>query len=320
MTKEPAQPVRGRFAPSPSGRMHLGNVWCALLAWLAVRSRQGVMVLRIEDLDTGRCRPAYARQLMDDLVWLGLDWDEGPEAAQPDGPYFQSQCRDRYDRALEELRRAARVYPCYCSRADLHAASAPHRADGTFVYDGRCRDLTEEQRAQREAAGRRPALRVTAPDRTIAFCDGLCGPVAQNLAAQCGDFVVRRADGVFAYQLAVVVDDGRMNVNQVVRGRDLLDSTPRQIWLQELLGLPRPAYFHTPLLCAPDGRRLAKRERDLDMAALRERYTPRQLTGRLAAMAGLVAPGTECAPAELVEHFDWDKLPRQDVVVDPAQW
>lgn len=312
----PAPSVRGRFAPSPSGRMHLGNVWCALLAWLAVRSRNGVMVLRIEDLDAGRCKPEYARLLMDDLRWLGLDWDEGPGAAQPHGPYFQSQCGDIYTRALDRVRQTVPVYPCYCSRADLHAANAPHLSDGTVRYSGRCRNLTGEERAQREAAGRRGALRVAVPDRTIAFTDGLCGLVAQNLAEGCGDFVLRRSDGMFAYQLAVVTDDGRMGVNQVVRGRDLLDSTPRQIWLQELLGLPRPAYFHTPLLCAPDGRRLSKREKDLDMGALRSRFTPRQLTGRLAALANLVPPGTQCEPRELIGAFSWDKLPRQDVTIE----
>lgn len=311
----PAPVVRGRFAPSPSGRMHLGNVWCALLAWLSVRSQQGVMVLRIEDLDTGRCRPEYADRLMDDLRWLGLDWDEGPGAAQPDGPYYQSQCAPLYRRALEQVAGAARVYPCYCSRADLHAASAPHRADGTVLYAGRCRNLDAEQRAQLEAAGRRPALRVTVPDRDVAFTDGLCGPMTQNLARECGDFLLRRSDGVFAYQLAVVTDDGRMDINQVVRGRDLLDSTPRQIWLQECLGLPRPAYYHTPLLCAPDGRRLSKREKDLDMGALRSRFSPRQLTGRLAALAGLVPPGTQCTPAELVDVFDWNKIGRDDVLI-----
>ena len=172
----------GRFAPSPSGRMHLGNALTALLAWLSVKSRGGRFVLRIEDLDPARCRPEYARQLMDDLCWLGLTWDEGPGACEANAPYFQSQCTPYYEAALARLRCAGPVYPCYCSRADLHAASAPHLADGTALYAGTCRGLSPAQRAEKEAAGRRGALRVAVPQREVSFSDGLCGTVRQELS------------------------------------------------------------------------------------------------------------------------------------------
>mgnify|MGYP003376463713 CR=1 FL=1 len=157
----PAPCVRGRFAPSPSGRMHLGNIWCALLAWLSVRSQKGSMILRIEDLDTDRCRPEYAEQLMDDLHWLGLDWDEGPDQKQTDAPYFQSECAELYEQALKKISHRAQIYPCYCSRADLHTASAPHLSDGTVLYSGRCRHLSQEQRKTLEQSGRRPSLRIS---------------------------------------------------------------------------------------------------------------------------------------------------------------
>lgn len=329
---EPAAPVVGRFAPSPSGRMHLGNVLCALVAWLSVRSRGGRMVLRMEDLDPARCRPEYARLLLEDLVWLGLDWDEGPpppgggfSPAQPHGPYLQSQCAPLYARALEALERRGLVYPCYCTRAQLHAASAPHAGDGTPVYPGTCRGLDGARRAALEAAGRRPALRLQVPDAGdqagyIAFDDGHMGPQRQCLAQACGDFLLRRSDGVFAYQLAVVVDDGRMGVTEVVRGRDLLASTPRQIYLQRLLGLAAPAYRHIPLLTAPDGRRLSKRERSLDMGALRARFTAPQLVGRLACAAGLAPPGTQAWPRELAKTFSWSSLPREDIIINEKGW
>ena len=273
-------------------------------------------MLRIEDLDPARCRPEYARQLMDDLCWLGLTWDEGPGACEANAPYFQSQCTPYYEAALARLRCAGPVYPCYCSRADLHAASAPHLADGTALYAGTCRGLSPAQRAEKEAAGRRGALRVAVPQREVSFSDGLCGTVRQELSTQCGDFIVRRSDGVFAYQLAVVLDDIAMGVTQVVRGSDLLDSTPRQLWLQEELGLPHPEYGHVPLLLAPDGRRLSKREHDLDMGALRERFTPAELTGRLAFWAGQTDRPELVTPAELAGCFEWKNVPRGDIIVE----
>ena len=308
------QTLRGRFAPSPSGRMHLGNLFSALLAWLSVRRAGGVMVLRMEDLDPDRCRPEYARQLADDLRWLGLDWDEGWQKGGPHGPYLQSERTERYAAAFRALEEQGLLYPCYCTRAERLAASAPHRADGQVIYSGKCRYLTGEERAEL-ARTRRPAWRIMVPDREVSFTDGLQGPYGENLLRDCGDFILRRSDGVYAYQLAVVCDDGDMGVTQVVRGRDLLDSTPRQLWLYERLGLTPPAFFHVPLLCAPDGRRLSKRERDLDMGALRQRYTPEQLVGLLAFWAGQMDRPEPAAAAELAPCFDWGKVPREDITV-----
>lgn len=307
-----AQIERGRFAPSPSGRMHLGNAFCALLAWLSCRAAGGRMVLRIEDLDPDRSRPQYARQLLEDLLWLGLDWDEGGAKGGPAPPYCQSRCAGLYEQALAALGRAGLLYPCFCTRAELHAAEAPHASDGQLLYSGRCRALTPAQR-QALRAGRRPAIRLRVPQRTIRFTDGCQGPQHQDLAAECGDFILRRSDGVFAYQLAVVCDDGRMGVTQVVRGRDLLPSTARQLYLYDLLGLPAPRFYHIPLLLAPDGRRLSKRDGDLDLGALRRRTTAPQLIGQLAFWAGLL-PAPEPADArDLIPLFRWEKVKKEDI-------
>ena len=305
--------VRGRFAPSPSGRMHLGNLFCALLSWLSVKSRGGEWILRIEDLDTARCRPEYARQVEEDLQWLGLAWDEGGSAGGPDAPYFQSQRTALYEAALERLREMGRVYPCFCTRAQLHAASAPHREDGLTVYPGTCRDLTPEEIARREASGRRGALRLRVPEETVTFTDGHLGELTEYLPTDCGDFLLRRSDGLFAYQLAVVVDDAAMGITEVVRGADLLSSTPRQLLLYELLGWEAPEFFHFPLLLSPDGRRLSKRDGDLGLAALRERYTPEEIVGKLAYLAGLNPGGGSRTPEELAQGFDWDAVPRRDI-------
>ena len=306
--------LRGRFAPSPSGRMHLGNLFSALLAWLSVRSAGGVMVLRMEDLDPDRCREEYAVQLADDLRWLGLDWDEGYELGGPRGPYCQSERTELYAAAFCKLEERGLIYPCFCTRAERLAASAPHRSDGQVVYSGKCRCLTEEQRREL-AKSRRPAWRLEVPDRVISFTDGLQGFFEENLLRDCGDFILRRSDGVYAYQLAVVYDDGDMAINQVVRGRDLLDSTPRQLYLYELLGLTPPDFYHVPLLVAPDGRRLSKRERDLDMGALRQRFSPEELTGLLGYWAGQLDRPEPVMPEELVRVFDWGKVPQNDITV-----
>ena len=303
--------IRGRFAPTPSGRMHLGNLLAALLAWLDARSGGGELVLRIEDLDTQRTSRLFAAQLLDDLLWLGLDWDQG--GLEPD--YRQSRRTAHYEEAFRLLEERGLIYPCYCSRTERMAASAPHREDGAVVYSGKCFRLTAAERAELEGQGRRPAWRVRCPDLSVTVEDGNCGTYTENLARDCGDFIVRRSDGVFAYQLAVVVDDALMGVNHVVRGRDLLCSAPRQAWLHEVLGYPPPRFFHTPLLLAPDGRRLAKRDQDLDMGALRERYSPGELTGLLAWYAGLVDRPEKVTAAELVPLFSWAKVPKNDVVV-----
>ena len=305
--------LRGRFAPSPSGRMHLGNLFSALLAWLSVRAAGGTVVLRMEDLDPDRCRLEYAARLADDLRWLGLDWDEGYEKGGPHGPYLQSARTERYAAAFRALEARGLVYPCFCTRAERLAASAPHRGEPGET-GCRCKHLTERERAERVLT-RRPAGRLVVPDREITFTDGLQGPFGENLARDCGDFILRRSDGVYAYQLAVVADDGDMEVSQVVRGRDLLDSTPRQLYLYELLGLTPPEFCHVPLLLAPDGRRLSKRERDLDMGALRERFTPAELTGLLAFWAGQLDRPEPISPAELARVFRWSGVPREDITV-----
>lgn len=298
-------PVTGRFAPSPSGRMHLGNLWSSLLAWLAARSAGGRMVLRLEDLDPDRCTQAWCDQVMRDLEWLGLDWDNEP--------VYQSRRTPAYEAAFRQLEEKRLVYPCFCTRAERMAASAPHRSDGQAVYDGRCRQLTAEQREDL-ARQRNPAWRLAVPDRASSFRDLLQGMHEENLLRDCGDFILRRSDGVYAYQLAVVVDDAWMGVTQVVRGSDLLSSTPRQRYLLELLGCPAPEYGHVPLLLAPDGRRLAKRDRDQELDALKARYTAPELVGRLAWAAGLLPEYAPAMPEELIPLFAWEKLPRADRV------
>lgn len=303
--------VKGRFAPSPSGRMHLGNLMAALLAWLDVRSCGGRMVLRIEDLDPERCTPQRAAQLMDDLEWLGLDWDEGGLTPE----YMQSCRSELYAAAFEELTGRGLTYPCYCTRAERLAASAPHREDGTVVYSGRCAALTAAEREAMEAMGRRPAFRVRVPDESWTIRDGHMGVYTENLRRDCGDFILRRSDGVWAYQLAVVVDDALMGINHVVRGSDLLPSSPRQAWLHTMLGYEPPRFTHLPLLTDAGGRRLSKRDADLDLSVLRERYTPGELTGHLAVSAGLLEEYRPVTPGELVGLFSWDKVPTHDLVV-----
>lgn len=302
----------GRFAPSPSGRIHLGNILCCLLAWLSARQQGGRVVLRIEDLDTARCPRRHADQMEADLRWLGLTWDEGPAVGGPDGPYYQSERTALYQAALEKLERLGLVYPCFCTRAELHAASAPHREDGQVVYAGTCRRLTAEQAAER-AKKRAPALRLRVPDEDWGFTDGHMGPCRENLARDCGDFLLRRSDGMFAYQLAVVVDDAAMGVTEVVRGADLLDSTPRQLYLYDLLGLPAPSFIHFPLLLAPDGRRLSKRDADAGLDTLRDRATAAEILGKLAYLAGFNPSGAPRTAEELLADFAWDRVPKADI-------
>ena len=297
----PARPV-GRFAPTPSGRMHLGNVFAAMLAWLSVRSRGGAMVLRMEDLDTQRTGEEYARLLREDLLWLGLDWDLETEPQSRRGEVYEA-----YFRRLEEQ---GLLYGCYCTRSQLHSVNAPHLSDGTYVYPGTCRDLTGAQRA---AMGRAPAWRVKVPDRMWQVVDRVQGLYLENLATDCGDFVVRRADGVFVYQLAVTVDDGEAGVTEVVRGMDLLSSAPRQMYLQELFGFPHPEYAHVPMLLAPDGRRLSKRDRDLDLGILRQRLRPEELLGTLAASAGILEKPEAVSAKELASVFAWEKVKKESI-------
>ena len=286
--------VVGRFAPTPSGRMHLGNVFAALIAWLSVRSQDGELVLRMEDLDTQRTSADFADILRSDLRWLGLDWDrETPP---------QSQRSAVYDRYFEKMADLGLLYPCYCTRSQLHSVNAPHLSDGTYVYPGTCRNRTDIP------AGRKPAWRVVVPDKLWQFHDLCQGDYSLNLYTDCGDMVVRRADGVYVYQLAVTVDDGEAGVTEVVRGMDLLSSAPRQMYLQELLGFPHPVYGHVPMLLAPDGRRLSKRDKDLDLGVLRQQTTPEALIGNLAHAAGLIDRNIPISAEELAGEFRWEKL------------
>lgn len=314
---------KGRFAPSPTGRMHLGNVYSALLAWLSARSKDGGFVLRIEDIDQQRSRQEYADQLIDDLKWLGLDWDE---------QYVQSERLGIYEQHLHRLEESGLTYPCYCTRADIMATQAPHESDGRVVYKGTCRPerlrkkdnlengslLDDANDASNENATqkRKGATRIVVPDRDITFCDGHYGEHTVNLERQCGDFIVRRADGAWAYQLAVVVDDALMDVTEVVRGRDLLLSVPQQQYLYEMLGYDAPAFIHLPLLCNETGQRLSKRDKSLDMGVMRERFSAQEIIGVLAYYAGQIEKPMPVTAKELLSVFSWDKVPRQDVVCD----
>ena len=306
--------VTGRFAPSPSGRIHLGNILCCLLAWLSARQKGGRVILRIEDLDTARCPRRYGEQMCRDIQWLGLDWDEGPVIGGPSGPYEQSRRTALYQAALERLEAQGLVYPCFCTRAELHAASAPHREDGQVVYPGTCRGLTAEQAAERaRRTGRATALRLRVPEEEITFIDGHMGEYGEWLPEDCGDFLLRRSDGMFAYQLAVVVDDAAMGVTEVVRGADLLASTPRQLLLYRLLGLEAPAFYHFPLLLGSDGQRLSKRNADAGLDTLGERYTASEILGKLAYLAGFNPSAEPRSGESLLADFAWEKVPRADI-------
>lgn len=302
--------IRGRFAPSPTGELHLGSAWTALLAWLQVRAAGGAMVLRIEDIDPERSRSCYTEALMTDLKWLGLNWDEGPDIGGPFAPYCQSQRRHLFEQALEHLTEAGLVYPCYCTRGEL-ASLAPHGREGERPYPGRCRG-----RAAAAGQGRKPSLRLIVPQETIVFRDIVKGECSQQVATAAGDFIVRRSDGVHAYQLAVVVDDAAMHITHVLRGEDLLDSTPRQLLLYRLLGLTPPVFAHVPLLVAADGHRLSKRQRDLTLASLRAHGArPENIIGYLAWKAGLLEQFGPVTAAGLVANFDLSGIAKGPIVI-----
>lgn len=294
--------VCGRFAPSPTGRMHLGNVFSALLSWLSARAQGGTWLLRIEDIDPQRSRHEYADMLMDDLKWLGLEWDGKP--------CWQSQRGDIYARYLQQLTEAGLIYPCYCTRADILATQAPHESDGRVVYKGTCRNLPPGTHTGPAA------LRMKVPDEgrgIVTFTDGHYGTHTVDLTTQCGDFIVRRKDGAWAYQLAVVVDDALMGINEVVRGRDLLLSSPQQIYLAKQLGFTPPRFTHLPLLCNTAGQRLSKRDKSLDMGCLRQRFTPNQIIGLLAHAAGLQPTPDAVSVQSLVKTFSWNKVVTADI-------
>lgn len=306
--------IMGRFAPTPSGRMHLGNVYALLCAWAHARQNNGQIVLRIEDLDPLRCPRANADLIADDLRWLGLDWDKGAYLGKDSENYFQSNRTEIYQEFLTKLKQDKHIFPCFCSRGELHAADAPHLSDGRYRYPGTCRDLTSEQVAVKSFI-RPSALRVRVDEVPLEFTDEHYGYHKYVLEEDCGDFIVRRSDGVFAYHLAVVVDDALMGVTEVVRGRDLIDSVPVQMYLYKLLGFQPPRYCHIPLLTAADGRRLAKRDRDLDLGILRQKYKAAELIGLLAYKMGLTDKKESLTAREFLTVFDVAKLPKEDIVL-----
>lgn len=310
MTADYPTPTVGRLAPSPTGGLHLGHARTFLIAWLAARQCGGRVVLRIEDLDSKRARPETIQDGIDDLRWLGLDWDEGPDRGGPHAPYLQSRRLPSYQEALERLKADDRVFPCTCSRADiLRAASAPHTQDEGPSYPGTC-----SQRTARDALrlGDRPfAWRFRVPAGPIAWDDAVRGRTAIDPSTTGGDFIVARSDGQFAYQLAVVCDDAAMRVTQVVRGDDLLPSTPRQILLYQALGFAPPRFGHVPLVVDADGRRLAKRDASIKLAAFRARPQTRvALLAWLRDGIGLPKEVAHSSPQDWLADFTFDRLPR----------
>ena len=301
--------VTGRFAPSPSGYMHMGNLLAMLLAWLDVRARGGRLIFRMEDLDPARSKPVYMDALGDDLRWLGFDWDEG----WPDPAYAQSSRTAYYEDAFDALRRRDLIYPCWCTRAErLAAAAAPHEGERLSDPGCRCVRMTAAERLAAEVSGRRPAWKLRVPRTEITVEDGHYGPFSSVPARDMGDIIVRRADGVFAYQLAVSVDDMLMGVTRVVRGRDLLPSAPVQTWLIETLGGTAPDHCHTPLLVTGAGK-LSKRDGSLSTAVLRRDTAPEALIGRLAYLSGLTDSPSPVTARELIPLFDWDRIKREDI-------
>lgn len=302
----------GRFAPSPTGALHLGGARTALVAWLQARAAGGAFVLRVEDLDRPRVVPNAEREILEDLRWLGIDWDEGPDVGGPFAPYRQSDRTELFNAAVEKLLVSHQSFPCFCSRADLaRAATAPHGpSDDGPRYPGTCRELTAQEIAARSAE-RPPSIRLRVADEQVRWTDLIHGPRADTPSQTVGDFVLRRADGVPAYQLAVVVDDAAMQLTDVVRGDDLLGSTARQLLLYRALNLPPPRFAHVPLILGPDGARLSKRHGSISIRSFRDRgRTPRQMIALLASTLNLCAADEQLTARDLIPRFSLDQLPR----------
>ena len=313
--------IRGRLAPSPTGALHVGNARSFLLAWLSVRSGGGTVVLRMEDLDHPKVKPGTADAVLDDLRWLGLDWDEGPDVGGVHAPYVQRERVPYYAAALQKLLAAGLVYPCVCSRQDVASAQqAPHAEDYQW-YPGTCRDrfATFAEASARLPRERLPAWRFRVPEGHVGFEDGFCGYSETDVAQRDGDFVLARNLHGAGYMLAVVVDDAAMGMTEVVRGDDLLPATHRQLLLYRALGLEPPQFIHVPLVVGSDGRRLAKRHGDTRLCAYREQgVPPERIVGFLAWSCGLVPFGTSCRPQELVRAFSFDSLPHEPLVLTTA--
>jgi glutamyl-tRNA synthetase len=300
-----------RLAPSPTGALHLGNARTFLVNWLLARRRGWKIILRIEDLDGPRIKAGADRQAIEDLRWLGIDWDEGP--------IYQSRRLEKYAAAISQLIQSNFAYPCICSRSEVNqAASAPHPEDGSSVYPGICRGKFKSLEEAHRISGRPPALRFAVPDRIVEFTDHFAGPQRFDVARQLGDFVIAKNDGTPAYQLAVVVDDADMHVTDIVRGDDLLNSTPRQILIYEALGLKNqiPNYYHLPLIIGPDGRRLAKRHGDTRISYYRDLGVPAsRILSLLARWSGI---GEYANIKQLMTDFDLSKIPKQAITLTSA--
>ena len=310
------QPVTGRLAPSPTGAQHVGNARTYLLAWLLARSQQGRVILRIEDIDSPRVKAGAAQQAIDDLRWLGLDWDEGPDVGGPQSPYVQTERMALYRKALADLQHAERVYPCTCTRSDVaQAASAPHVGQEGPRYPGTCSRHSVADAGAFAAAGKPFCWRFRTTNRPRTLLDLVVGEQSCNVQVDLGDFVIAKADGTPAYQLAVVVDDRAMGITQVLRGDDLLPSAFRQLELYEFFGWQPPQFAHVPLVVGPDGRRLAKRHGDTRLSHLRELgVTAERLVGYLARSCGLLANQIPTKAHELSASFSLSALPRQPLV------
>lgn len=299
----------GRFAPSPSGQLHMGNLASFLLAWLDARCAGGGLIFRMEDLDPDRSSKKSEESIVHALEVFGLDWDEG----YPDAGYSQSERSEKYDVVFDLLLRRDLLYPCYCSRSERLAASAPHPGEQRHDPGCKCRYLTAYERRLFDKSGRKAAWKIKVPDKTICFCDGHYGEFSENLADS-GDFIIKRSDGVYAYQLAVSFDDMDMGITRVVRGRDLLSSTARQIWLIETFGGSVPQYYHAPLIVGADGRKLSKRCGELSAEALLAKHSPEELLGHLAGLLGLTDGSCESAVG-LLEFFDWTRVRKNDILI-----
>lgn len=319
----------GRLAPSPTGALHIGNARSFLLAWLSVRQQAGKLLLRIEDIDSPRVKPWARLQTLDDLHWLGIDWDYGPDVGGPQPTYIQTERAERYREVLQQLIDDKVVYPCHCSRNEVAAAaSAPHEnANGGsplegIIYPGTCRPINrpvgQVQLASSEL--REFAWRWQFADSEVSWHDELLGLQRAFPARQLGDFVIGKSDWTPAYQLAVVVDDHDMEVTEIVRGDDLVPSTYRQLAILKHLGWRSPKYIHLPLVVGPDGRRLAKRHGDSRLSFYRQLgVSPQRIVGYLAWSLGLIEKPNPIEPQELIGKLDWNRLPKNATVFD-EQW
>ena len=309
----------GRLAPSPTGAQHIGNTRTYLIAWLSLRSRGGRVLLRIEDIDSPRVKPWAMQQAIDDLRWLGLDWDEGPDVGGPHAPYVQTERVALYAEALEQLKRDNRIYPCTCTRTDIaEAASAPHLGQEGPLYPGTCAHRSPQDA---ESLATEYAWRFRVSDQIREIDDRFAGPVRCCPAQELGDFVIGKKDGTPAYQLAVVVDDHAMGVTEVCRGDDLLPSAFRQQELYEAFNWAIPQFVHVPLVVGPDGRRLAKRHGDTRISVLRERgVPPERLLGLLAWSCGWQVDTRPVWMAELLSRFDLSLITETPFVMTEAMW